>query len=761
MSGFDVNRLNGELNKTLITEKNKSSFKNIDPAIVDTSKKGDQTIILGTDDNIYVINSNLLKESTVKDAILFVEEGGILKGTDNALKTSLVDINKDGKKSIEDSFDSLFKALEFINSQKDNILRSIAIGNDGKFYVFNTSSPKVLSTLGLKDYTIVSQTGKFDKTNLISNDDLLIEQIKKDGITSHELAGVAKLITDEGNLTPDGKKFLSNLIDKAQVEFLQSFINIFNDKNNFSGQLLKSPYDILLNSITGIALTEGKDGKCSQFLESLLKNNEKSRFNFDFLTKNFISSDFKETSIDIFLTNLLATGSGARFLAKTILEPSSSEKDFYPKVVDSLKRLACEGNRGNQIIFNIFSDPNLGFLDTKKGKLTEKGRSFLDIIKKDNPNLASIFKDESNFFIKIRLKTATGRNQLLESIFKGNEGLIDLFFDNEKHLTDMGKELFGNLVKYKATSKIDNPDKAGAILLFNMLNQKGGTFRDVNGNLTPKGELILNGLNELGNTEYVNTLNTLNQKDMPDYLDPKLEDQFVKENKDKMIKIIEKMGYNGQSKHKGSIAEWVLRAGYRYHIDPRLLAAQLNRESIGFQLTITSPVGAMGIAQFMPTTARAYGVKFLNQGPSDLQTNDPVVHIRTSILGQAKFLRNHIDKIINIGFNETDATLLALNAYNGGPGAFNAAGNGLEEFAKLVHKAQQEGKKPIFPNKPKSGLLAPLVKSYETKGELPHSFYEVNKYTKILETRWYVGFITQALLNALKDNELVLKYPNS
>ena len=771
MPGFDINRLNGGLEKALVTPKNKLSFKEIDPAVSQTStQKGDQTVILGSDDNINVVNSELLKESDVQNAVLFVEKDGVLQATDNALKAAVADTNGDGKISDNDGFSNLSDALDFIN-KKDNTkdLKSIVMGSDNKFYVFKTGSEKTLQALGVKDSAIVTQTKL--KTENILNSSMLIEQLKKNQISNNELEGIAKLITDNGALTSGGKAFLYEIMDKAGPEFRNGLINMFNNKNNFNGPFLKPAYMSLLNSMTGCAQFETSSSKCqmTNFLKNFLSSEDfkammlqdTSAATFKDIILNDMPRSFKTISIDSIMTNIMATGSGARFLSKIILEPEASGKPYYPKVVKTLRDFATEGNKNNQVIFNIFSDPGLGFLDAKTAKLTPTGKSFWNIITKDNPKVADMLKNETTFGVNVNLKTSSGRNQLLSSLAKGNDGLMDVFFDKSGTVTAQGQEFIDKLAKAKADGAVSNPDTSGAILLFNLLNQKGSTFRDTNGKLTANGDLMVKGMKQLGHTEYINTMDTLNQVDMPKKLDPKMEDKFVKDNKEKMIKIIDKVGYYENAKYKESIAEGLLRAGYKYHIDPRLLAAQLTRESIGFQLKITSPAGAMGISQFMPATARAYGVKFYNQGPEGSRTSNPLTHIKTATMGAAHMLRDNIDPLVRAGFSEADATLMALNAYNGGSGAFDNVGNKrLDYFADTVNAAKASGTKAVFPNNPKAGLLYPLVKAYNEKGSLPDSFYEVNKNTKISETRWYSGFITQNLLNALADDNLKLDFPD-
>lgn len=81
-------------------------------------------------------------------------------------------------------------------------------------------------------------------------------------------------------------------------------------------------------------------------------------------------------------------------------------------------------------------------------------------------------------------------------------------------------------------------------------------------------------------------------------------------------------------------------------VNPETLARLLNQES-GFKPNAVSPAGAQGIAQFMPATAKQYGVN----------PNDP----NSAIPGAAKYVS---DLSKQFGGNEQ----FALAAYNWGPG---------------------------------------------------------------------------------------------
>lgn len=89
-------------------------------------------------------------------------------------------------------------------------------------------------------------------------------------------------------------------------------------------------------------------------------------------------------------------------------------------------------------------------------------------------------------------------------------------------------------------------------------------------------------------------------------------------------------------------------AARTHGVDPRLVAAVVRRES-AFKVHAVSPVGASGLMQLMPATARFLGVK-------------NVFDARENIFGGTRYLRTLLDT-----FNgDLDLTLAA---YNAGPGA--------------------------------------------------------------------------------------------
>ena len=95
----------------------------------------------------------------------------------------------------------------------------------------------------------------------------------------------------------------------------------------------------------------------------------------------------------------------------------------------------------------------------------------------------------------------------------------------------------------------------------------------------------------------------------------------------------------------------IARAASRWNVSATLLAAQLYAES-GFNPFAVSPAGARGIAQFMPGTARAYGL------------GDPF-DAAAAIQAQAQLMRDLLRRFGTVP--------LALAAYNAGPAPSRAA----------------------------------------------------------------------------------------
>ena len=96
----------------------------------------------------------------------------------------------------------------------------------------------------------------------------------------------------------------------------------------------------------------------------------------------------------------------------------------------------------------------------------------------------------------------------------------------------------------------------------------------------------------------------------------------------------------------------IARAAQRWNVSATLLAAQLLAES-NFNPFAVSSAGARGIAQFMPATAAAYGLRDPFDAPAAI---DAQAHLMSDLLGQF------------------GSVPLALAAYNAGPGAVAACG---------------------------------------------------------------------------------------
>lgn len=115
-----------------------------------------------------------------------------------------------------------------------------------------------------------------------------------------------------------------------------------------------------------------------------------------------------------------------------------------------------------------------------------------------------------------------------------------------------------------------------------------------------------------------------------------------------------------QQLNSASVQPYISEAAAKYNVDPALIEAVIKQES-SYNATAASPVGAQGLMQLMPETAKELGVE---------NSLDP----RQNVMGGAKYLKQLMDQF--------DGNLTKVIAgYNAGPGAVSHYG-GVPPYAE-------------------------------------------------------------------------------
>lgn len=150
------------------------------------------------------------------------------------------------------------------------------------------------------------------------------------------------------------------------------------------------------------------------------------------------------------------------------------------------------------------------------------------------------------------------------------------------------------------------------------------------------------------------------------------------------------------SKKEAQLRELAREKARELRIPEDLFEAMIQIES-GFNPKATSPVGAMGLAQIMPDTARDLGFR----GPLEL-LQDP----ETNLEFGSRYLRSLLDR--------TGDWELAAAAYNAGPGAVQKYG-GIPPFPE-TQNYMRKLRKLYQPRIPKNLPQASMLRSMSMLG---------------------------------------------